>query len=66
MVTHDGKPWFAVEAKLTDTTISPALLHFQHTLKIPWAYQVVLEGNRDFIQDGVRCLPAHRFVSALV
>jgi hypothetical protein len=29
-------------------------------------YQVVLEGERDFAQAGIRCLPAHRFLAALV
>lgn len=28
--------------------------------------QVVLEGTRDFVEDGVRCLPAAQFLGALV
>ena len=35
-------------------------------LGIPWCYQVVLEGDRDFLKDGVRCLPAARFLAGLV
>jgi hypothetical protein len=26
----------------------------------------ILEGHRDFVQDGIRCLPAGKFLSALV
>jgi hypothetical protein len=35
-------------------------------LAIPWTYQVTLEGERDFAEDGVRVLSAHRFLGALV
>jgi len=43
-----------------------SLIYFRSRLKIPWAYQVVLESNRDFAQDGVRCLPARLFLAALI
>jgi len=35
-------------------------------LKIPWTYQVTFEGERDFVEDGVRVCPASRFLAALV
>ena len=66
LVTADRKPWFAVEAKLADTAIDPALRYFVDRLEIPWAYQVVLDAKRDFMSHGVRCLPAHRFFAALI
>jgi hypothetical protein len=66
LVTVKGKPWFAVEAKLSETRIDPALLHFGRRLAVSWCYQVVLEGERDFVEGGVRCLPASRFLAALV
>jgi hypothetical protein len=66
LVTIDRKPWFAVEAKLTDTAIDPSLVHFRERLKIPFSYQVVLQASRDFVQDEVRCLPAATFLSALI
>ena len=66
LVTVGRKPWFAVEAKVSETRIDPSLTHFRESLKIPWTYQVTLEGDRDFVQDGVRCLPAWRFFGALV
>jgi len=65
LVSFNRDPWFAVEVKVREAKISPALNYFRNKLQIPWAYQVVLEGTRDFVQDGVRCLPAHRFLPAL-
>lgn len=65
LVTVGQTPWMAVEVKLASTRIDPALVYFRERLAIPWVYQVVLEGDRDFVQDGVRCVPAHRFLAAL-
>ena len=65
LVTVDRRPWFAVEAKLSATTIEPSLTYFRHRLRIPWAYQVVLEGKRDFVQNDIRCVPARQFLGAL-
>jgi predicted AAA+ superfamily ATPase len=66
LVTHKGKPWFAVEAKLSEIEVDPSLLYFRERLRIPWVYQVTLEGDRDFIKDDVRVCPASRFLAALV
>ena len=66
LVTIDSKPWFAVEAKQSDSHMDANLRYFRDRLKVPWAYQVVLESERDFVADGVRCLPAHRFLAALI
>lgn len=66
LVTAGRKPWFAVEAKSSAERIDPSLPYFADRLRIPWAYQVVLDAQRDFIQNDVRCVPAHRFLAALV
>jgi predicted AAA+ superfamily ATPase len=66
LVTVEGKPWFAVEAKMSDTTLSPNLLYFGDRLKIPYLYQVVQQTEKDFMENGVHVLPAGRFLSALV
>jgi hypothetical protein len=66
LVTHGRKPWFAVEAKLTESAIDPSLRYFRDRLKIPWVYQVALEGRRDYVENGVRCLPAADLLAALV
>ena len=66
LVTLDRKPWFAVEAKLKAQEPDPSLMYYRKRLRIPWTYQVTLEGERDFVQEGVRCLPASAFLAALV
>lgn len=66
LVTVARRPWFAVEVKLSETRVDPTLRHFRERLAIPWAYQVVLEGTRDFVENGVRVVPASRFLAALV
>jgi len=60
------KPWLLVEAKLRETRVDPVLASFKERLRAPWAYQVTLEGERDFVQDGVRVVPASRILAALV
>jgi predicted AAA+ superfamily ATPase len=65
LVTAGRRPWFAVEAKLSETRIDRSLIYFRERMAIPWVYQVVLESDRDFLQDGVRLVPAHRFLGAL-
>lgn len=66
LVTANRKPWFAVEAKTRADRADPSLLYFRDRLKIPWTYQVSLEGGRDVLDNGVRCLPAEKFLAALV
>ena len=65
LVTVGRKPWFAVEAKLGETRVDPALAYFRDRLRIPWVYQVVRDARRDFVEAGVRVLPAERFLGAL-
>ncbi len=36
LVTINDKPWFAVEAKLGETSLSPSLLYFKDRLSIPY------------------------------
>ncbi len=55
-----------MEATLSATTLEPSLAYFRDRLRIPWAYQVVLEGKQDFVQNDIRCLPARQFLGALV
>lgn len=43
VVVRDGLPWFLVEVKTKDDSISPSLRHFQEQLDAPYAFQVVLE-----------------------
>ncbi len=65
LVTVDDKPWFAVEAKTTETAIGTPLRYFRDRLRIPHVYQCVLEGTRTYVQDGVTVVPVHRFLDAI-
>lgn len=42
-VVRDGKPWFLVEVKQSDTALAPALAHFQRQTKAEHAFQVVVD-----------------------
>lgn len=66
LVTIDDNPWFAVEAKLSDRSVDKSINYFKEKLGLRWIYQVTLDGDRDIIRDGVRIIPAHIFLSALV
>lgn len=66
LVTVDRKPWFAVEAKLSDTAVDRSLPYYGERLKLDQQYQVVFDARRDFEKDGVRVLPARQFLAALV
>ena len=65
LVTHKARPWFAVEGKLAANRVDPALVYFRDRLDIPWAYQVTREGGHDFMENGIRVVPAATFLSAL-
>jgi uncharacterized protein len=60
-----GKPWFAFEAKLKDTDLSPHLLNFKERLSIPYVYQVVKKTAVDKIEKGSRIVSAGKFPPAL-
>ncbi len=66
LISSNGKPWFAVEAKLNETQPSPNLFYFRERLKIPFAFQVVKKKDIDFIKNGVRVMSAEKFLSGLV
>jgi predicted AAA+ superfamily ATPase len=43
VVVRDGKPWFVVEVKRSDTKLAPALAYYQQAIKAEHAFQVVLD-----------------------
>jgi predicted AAA+ superfamily ATPase len=65
LVTPEGKPWFALESKISDRTVSPALRYFGDRLQIPWLYQITLQGQEDVLDGPVRVMPATKFLAAL-
>jgi hypothetical protein len=66
LVAVDGHPWFAVEVKSSSKAPSAALRDFKEKLKVPFAYQLTLEKNVDFIQQDIRVMEAAKFLGALV
>lgn len=66
LVTIDRKPWFAVEVKYNDTTLSPHLLYFRERLSIPYTYQVVKSSNIDKLEKEVRIISAGKFLTSLI
>lgn len=45
IVIRDGKPWFLVEAKHRDESLSRTLEYFQNQVKAPFAFQVVIDAE---------------------
>lgn len=66
LVTINKKPWFAIEVKLNDTSLSPALLYFRDRLAIPYVYQVVKKDKIDKLEKGARIISAGKFLSGLI
>lgn len=66
IVVVGGKPWFAVEVKLNDTSPSPHLTYFSERLKIPYLYQVLKKDSVDRLEKGVRVISAGKFLSSLI
>ena len=71
IVAREGQPWFLVEVKQHDESISPALKYFQQQLDAPFAFQVVLDSkyiNADcFARPGAPIVvPARTFLSQLL
>lgn len=71
VVIRDGTPWFVVEVKHRDESISAALEHFQEQIRAPFAFQVVIES--DYIdadcfarQRSPVTVPARTFLSQLL
>jgi predicted AAA+ superfamily ATPase len=60
VVLQDSKPLFAVEVKLSDTKLAPALRYFAERTLIPHFFQVHT-GVADYEQHGIRVLPFSRF-----
>lgn len=66
LVTIDEKPWFSVEAKINDLTVSPHLHYFKEKLNIAHSYQVVKKSGIDRFIKQIRVISADRFLSGLI
>jgi predicted AAA+ superfamily ATPase len=69
LVVRDRKPWFLVEVKQSDVTLSPSLAHFQRATGAAHAFQVVLDldyVNADcFSRHEPVVVPARTFLAQL-
>lgn len=66
VVIKEGKPLFAVECKLSDTTLDSSLAYFAQRTNIPQFYQVHLgTGDYEHSHLPVRVLPFHVFCKHL-
>lgn len=62
VVLENGRPQFAVECKLTDSTLSPHLRYFKDRTEIRNFYQVHTQHEDYQPARGIRVLPFKRFV----
>lgn len=69
LVTRDKKPWFLVEVKNADETLSGNLAHFQKPTGAKHAFQVVLDAKYEehdcFANTEPIVVPAKTFLSQL-
>lgn len=56
LVVRDRKPWFLVEVKLSDRSLSPSLLHFQEKTGAAHAFQAVI----NLSYEPANCFAIHR------
>ncbi len=61
-----GGKMVLLAVKVSDTAVDPSLLYFRDRLRIPHVYQVVLDARREVVDRGVRVVPAHAFLGALM
>jgi len=71
IVVRDGNPWFLVEVKHSDDSLSPALEYYQRQVHAPYAFQVVLAANYVDIDCFAKpgrplIVPARTFLSQLL
>ena len=70
VVVRNGKPWFLVEVKHADTSLSPTLEYMQKQTGVEHAFQVVLDEDfvdRDcFSRHIPTIVPARTLLSQLV
>ncbi len=70
IVLLDSKPAWAVEVKLGERDLDAGLRYLIQRVPVPQAFQISLEGTRDYVQSvgpkaRARILPAASFLSAL-
>lgn len=66
LVSCDNKPWFSVEVKNNDSSMSKNLFYFKEKLSIPYNYQVVKKCRNERMHKGIRVMPVNKFLTAFI
>lgn len=66
LVTFEQKPWFAVEVKTQEISISKNLNYFNERLNIPFLFQVVKTSGFDKKIGDIRLISADKFLTGLI
>lgn len=66
LVSIKNKPWFSVEVKSRDLTLSKHQKYFAERLQIPYCYQLTTQPDIDYVEKSIRIISADRFLSALI
>ncbi|HBQ21916.1 MAG: hypothetical protein A2Z91_00985 [Deltaproteobacteria bacterium GWA2_38_16] len=61
LITKDQKPWFLIEAKLAETSLSESLIHFSNSLGIP-GIQLILKSDIYKKQGNLSLISADRWL----
>jgi hypothetical protein len=69
VLLRGGRPWLALEAKLSESELAPGLRYFVERVRVPHAFQVVLTGRERRLEDigstQVRIVSAQKLLSNL-
>ena len=66
LISVGSIPWFAVEVKLNNISVSRNLHYFNEKLHIPFLYQVVKKSSIDTFTHGARVVSADKFLGGLI
>lgn len=71
LILRKNGPLCAIEVKLDDRPLDPNLKYFLERVRVPYAFQISLNGTKDFKPPAIngcqiRILPAAKFLSHLV
>ncbi len=66
IVTLDEKPWFSVEVKYSNPSITSPVKYFKEKLNIPFSFIVTKEEQPEYIKHGIKVISASKFLSGLI
>ena len=66
LVAREGRPWFLVEVKYRDESMSRTLKYFHDQVDAPFAFQVVIDADCFARPGPPLVVPARTFLSQLL